>query len=106
MRRRLMPIILTPLPDVAVHVVQATTVRLITPYRRRPLQVRPHFLRPIGKAATAVRLNTVEHLPEMEGGRSTGPASVFPLRLRRQGVAPAVSLAQRRAERVAILPRH
>ena len=63
----------TPFQDIAVHVPQAPGIRGITADFTRL----PHVF-------AEVRLFFVQRIPEMKRRRRPGPASVLPLRLRRQ----------------------
>src|SRR5262249_25633046 len=107
----------TPVPDVAVHVVEAQPVRPVRPHLRRPRQVRTLSRR-------AERILTVEvGLVGREGVRrpveievagtvslGSGPSAtgVFPFRFCRQAVPPAttaLSLVQLLDELLGVLPR-
>src|SRR5262249_48955148 len=78
--------ILTPLPDVAMHVGQPPRVRrvlVLLPHAvdpRRPLDIRTLHVRAKRVISVAISQITVEHATEVEGRRRGRPASVLPLR--------------------------
>src|SRR5262249_23130103 len=72
--------ILAPLPDVAVHVVQAPRIRRETAYRRGPGSV--HALLPLAvdKVPVVIRLVRRNRLATIKGCCRPGTASILPLR--------------------------
>src|SRR5207302_8755934 len=72
-----------PLPDVAVHVIQAPGVGLVGADAGRPPQVRPPGGAAVGVVAVEVGLGGAEGGAAVKrlGRRGPAPAGVFPLRL-------------------------
>src|SRR5262245_32690785 len=102
-----------PLPDVAVHVVEAEGVRLVRAHLARPLQPRPRGGPAVRHGAAKVGLAGRETVAGVENliGRSPAATGVLPLRLARQAIRPPRPLlsGQRRqscAELDGLAPRH
>src|SRR5439155_26142790 len=98
--------VLAPLPDVAVHVVQAPDVRRETPRRRRLLAAHAGAVAAVGVGAVVVGQVGAEDLAAGERRGGAGAAGVLPLSLRRQAVELPLALAQLHQERLAVVPRH
>ena len=76
-----------PLVDVAVHVVQPPGVGRVTADCCGPIERRP-LLGSVVWLPLEVRLLTAQPVSELSGGRSSGPAGVFPLRFGGQPELP------------------
>src|SRR5262249_44036278 len=74
-----------PLPNVAVHVVKAPSIRLIGADRRGATQVGP-APGVIGIAAIEIGNARGERIAKVERCRRAGSAGVFPLGFRRQAI--------------------
>src|SRR5262249_37514251 len=85
--------VVAPLPDVAVHVIQAPGVRRERAHGAGPLQVRAPDRRAVWFGPVEVGLLAGEGVAVVEGRFRAGAAGIFPLRLARQSVdAPRLLL--------------
>ena len=75
--------ILAPLPDIAMHVMQAPGVRWVTAYRAGFFQVRAFFGGAVGIVAIAVRLRAVQFIAKVKRRAGPGTTTIFPFGLGR-----------------------
>src|SRR5207237_8091943 len=59
--------VLTPLPDISMHIVQAPSIWLVLAYLAWAFEINPFVIRPIGNTPVAIPLLPVEHVPEVKG---------------------------------------
>src|SRR5262249_28538315 len=105
--------VVTPLPDIAVHVVQTEAVRRVTTYLARTFQIGTLMRPTIRVIPVEVGLPGGEGVAEVEDliRRSPSATGILPFRLAQQAVHPSLLLflGQRRqflAEGHRIFPRH
>src|SRR5512138_2536291 len=98
------PVVCAPLPEIAVHVVQAKGIGREGPACRGDMRIRPAWLFAECVLAVETRHRKGERLAETERRCSPCPAGIFPFRFTGQAIDSGCLLRKTLAERLRILP--